>query len=162
MYERIEVIDHVTIMNKALYDNLQDGIDESKKSVSDLQEVVEENSTATTETLEKIGQDMSDFKTSVAEDLTEFGNSIEKDFSNLENSVRDLEKASSSVLDLDKTTVFNEDGSIVETTKVYKTTTVFKEDGSIVETKEFNDGSSDIIVKTTTFNEDGSISEVFK
>ena len=151
MYERIEVIDHVTIMNKKLYDNLQDGIDESKKSVSDLQEVVEENSTATTEALEKIDQDMSDFKTSVGED-----------FSTLENSVRDLEKASSSVLDLDKTTVFNEDGSIVETTKVYKTTTVFKEDGSIVETKEFNDGSSDIIVKTTTFNEDGSISEVFK
>lgn len=28
MYQRIETTDHVTVMNKALYDNLQDGIDE--------------------------------------------------------------------------------------------------------------------------------------
>lgn len=32
MYQRIETTDHVTVMNKALYDNLQDGIDELRDS----------------------------------------------------------------------------------------------------------------------------------
>lgn len=36
MYQRIETTDGKTVMNKALYDNLQDGIDENKKSISDL------------------------------------------------------------------------------------------------------------------------------
>ena len=36
MYQRLETTDGKTVMNKALYDNLQDGIDENKKSISDL------------------------------------------------------------------------------------------------------------------------------
>lgn len=54
-------------------------------------------------------------------------------------------------------TVFNSDGSIVETNSEGHTkTTVFNADGTITETFV---GSS-TVVKTTTFNEDGSISEV--
>lgn len=56
-----------------------------------------------------------------------------------------------------KTTVFNTDGSIVETNGKGETlTTKFNTDGSIVETfvGEYT------IVKTTTINNDGSITEV--
>ena len=56
-----------------------------------------------------------------------------------------------------KTTVFNPDGSIVETNAAGHTlTTVFNADGSVTETfvGEYT------LVKTTTFNEDGTISEV--
>lgn len=35
-YSRRQVEDHKTIMNKDLYDNLQDGIDESKKEIETL------------------------------------------------------------------------------------------------------------------------------
>lgn len=56
-----------------------------------------------------------------------------------------------------KTTVFNSDGSIVETNGKGETlTTVFNADGSITETFR----GSKTIVKTTKFNSDGSISEV--
>lgn len=40
-YRRREVTDGVTIMNKDLYDNLQDGVDESKKELSTLGGTVE-------------------------------------------------------------------------------------------------------------------------
>lgn len=54
-------------------------------------------------------------------------------------------------------TIFNADGSIVETNSLgQKKTTVFKEDGSIVETFV----GEKTITKTTTFNADGSITEV--
>lgn len=43
-YSRREVTDGVTIMNKDLYDNLQDGIDELKASYSVLSATVEEKS----------------------------------------------------------------------------------------------------------------------
>ena len=56
-----------------------------------------------------------------------------------------------------KTTVFNADGSIVETNgKGEKLTTVFNADGSIKQTFV----GTKTIVKTTTFNTNGSISEV--
>lgn len=60
----------------------------------------------------------------------------------------------------EKNTVFNNDGSITETTESYTNTTVFNDDGSITETKVFADETT--ITKTTTFNEDGSITEVFE
>lgn len=40
-YSRREVYDHRTVMNKDLYDNLQDGIDESKEGLKDLTERVD-------------------------------------------------------------------------------------------------------------------------
>ena len=56
-----------------------------------------------------------------------------------------------------KTTVFNADGSVVETNGKGETlTTVFNEDGSITETFV----GTKTIVKTTVFNDDGSITEV--
>lgn len=56
-----------------------------------------------------------------------------------------------------KTTVFNADGSIVETnTDGSKTTTVFNEDGSITETVVCDGVTYE---KTTVFNADGSITE---
>lgn len=56
-----------------------------------------------------------------------------------------------------KTTVFNADGSIVETNgNGEKLTTVFNADGSIKETFV----GTKTITKTTTFNADGSITEV--
>lgn len=39
-YVRREVTDGVTIMNKDLYDNVQDGIDEAKQAVKTLREEV--------------------------------------------------------------------------------------------------------------------------
>lgn len=42
-YKRIVTQDGVTVMNKDLYDNLQDGIDESKQAVQDLEDNVEES-----------------------------------------------------------------------------------------------------------------------
>lgn len=56
-----------------------------------------------------------------------------------------------------KTTVFNSDGSIVETADTYTKTTVFNSDGSISETKVDNLGV--VKAKKTVFNSDGSISE---
>lgn len=42
MYSRRVVKDHETVMNKELYDNLQDGIDESKQAISELEESLAE------------------------------------------------------------------------------------------------------------------------
>lgn len=39
-YSRRQVEDHKTIMNKDLYDNLQDGIDEAKSELNSVKEVV--------------------------------------------------------------------------------------------------------------------------
>ena len=57
------------------------------------------------------------------------------------------------------TTVFQEDGTIVQTDPVTGSTktTTFNEDGSITELLQTGDIR---LTKTTTFNEDGSISEV--
>ena len=41
-YSRRDVTDHVTVMNKDLYDNLQDGIDENKKELEESKKVHEE------------------------------------------------------------------------------------------------------------------------
>lgn len=41
-YSRREVEDHITVMNKDLYDNLQDGIDEAKNDIEDSKKVHEE------------------------------------------------------------------------------------------------------------------------
>ena len=60
-----------------------------------------------------------------------------------------------------KTTVFNADGSIVETNgKGEKLTTVFttKADGTVTITETFV--GTKTMVKTTTFNTNGNISEV--
>ena len=40
-YSRRDVTDHVTVMNKDLYDNLQDGIDENKKELEESKKVHE-------------------------------------------------------------------------------------------------------------------------
>lgn len=56
-----------------------------------------------------------------------------------------------------KTTVFNSDGSIIETTDTYTKKTIFNSDGSIVETKIDNLGNAKS--KKTVFNSDGSITE---
>lgn len=56
-----------------------------------------------------------------------------------------------------KSTVFNTDGSIIETNSKGETLTVeFNDDGTITETFE----GEKTIVKTTIFNIDGSITEV--
>lgn len=56
-----------------------------------------------------------------------------------------------------QTTVFNADGSIVQTNSANQTlTTVFNSDGSITETFV----GDKTISKKTTFNSDGSISEM--
>lgn len=58
-----------------------------------------------------------------------------------------------------KTTVFETDGSIVETNGKGETlTTVFNADGSITETFK----GTKTIVKTTAFNSDGSVSETIE
>lgn len=41
-YSRRDVTDHITVMNKDLYDNLQDGIDENKKELEESKKVHEE------------------------------------------------------------------------------------------------------------------------
>lgn len=41
MYTRRQVTDHVTKMNKDLYDNLQDGIDEAKSDIQEIKETVQ-------------------------------------------------------------------------------------------------------------------------
>ena len=41
-YSRRNVTDHVTVMDKDLYDNLQDGIDENKKELEESKKVHEE------------------------------------------------------------------------------------------------------------------------
>ena len=41
-YSRRDVTDHVTVTNKDLYDNLQDGIDENKKKLEESEKVHEE------------------------------------------------------------------------------------------------------------------------
>ena len=41
-YSRRDVADHITVMNKDLYDNLQDGIDENKKELEESKKVHEE------------------------------------------------------------------------------------------------------------------------
>lgn len=51
--------------------------------------------------------------------------------------------------------VFNEDGSITETSDVGVTTTVFNEDGSITATLVDKEGNK--IIRLTQFDEDGSI-----
>ena len=56
-----------------------------------------------------------------------------------------------------KTTVFNEDGSIVETTVDTVTTTVFHDDGHITETIVKGDTT---VVRSTYFDADGTIREV--
>lgn len=56
-----------------------------------------------------------------------------------------------------KTIVFNDDGSIVETTVDSTTTTVFHDDGHITETI-VKDGTT--VVRNTYFDEDGTIREV--
>lgn len=77
------------------------------------------------------------------------------------NNANSIEKLSNNLNGtIDKTTTFNKDGSITETTEAYTNTTVFNDDGSITETKVFADETT--ITKTTTFNEDGSITEVFE
>lgn len=56
-----------------------------------------------------------------------------------------------------KTTIFQNDGSIVETDdEGRKLTTTFGADGSVIETFT----GEKTITKTTTYNSDGSISEV--
>ena len=58
---------------------------------------------------------------------------------------------------ISKTTIFNDDGSIIEINSDGHTkTTVFNNDGSITETFI----GAKTILKTTIFNDDGSISEV--
>ena len=56
-----------------------------------------------------------------------------------------------------KTTTFNTDGSITETTPRYTVNTIINADGTITENYQFTDGTSKVV--TTTFNEDGSITE---
>lgn len=56
-----------------------------------------------------------------------------------------------------KTTTFNADGSITETTQNVTKTTTFNTDGTITET--CNSTLYGNITKTTTFNADGSITE---
>ena len=42
-YERKNVQDGVTVMNKSLYDNLQDGIDELKETVEQMSIIITNN-----------------------------------------------------------------------------------------------------------------------
>lgn len=75
---------------------------------------------------------------------------------------RNAEGSDLGVLGENKTTTFNNDGSISESySNGNKKVTVFNEDGSITETLY---DSEDTVLgsKKTTFNEDGSISEVVK
>ena len=59
---------------------------------------------------------------------------------------------------VDRTTTYNEDGSVTEVSPTHGTkTTVFNEDGSITETFTFTGVTT---TKITTFNSDGSITEV--
>lgn len=242
MYRRIEVKDHVTIMNKALYDNLQDGIEESKEQVDNHEQQIAtdevgahnfryhnnvfqyydtieeewldvnlEKIVTNTAVLQSIGNDKTTLGVGLFKleeetlDINEyvqdvlypqltvgmhtfiadpdgsqrfvlvsktdehlgayliFGyNQVLRQYRLVNGvwSAVDFGGAGGSSESLDKTTVFNEDGSITETTEFYTTTYVFNEDGSIVETTKYTDGTEKI--KTTTFNEDGSISEVFE
>lgn len=240
MYERIEVQDHVTIMNKKLYDNLQDGIDESKEEVKDhkkqliasevgshnfryhnnafqfydvekeewldinLEKVVSNNTVIKGIGNDTTAFDVGLFKLEEDQDINEyiqtvlyptlsvgmntvvidsngsqrfvivsktsdefgayimFGHNQELRQYKLTNSVWSIVdfNSGSSSDKLNKTTTFNEDGSIVETTEFFTKTTTFSDDGSVIETTESVDGT--ITTKTTTFNEDGSISEVFE
>ena len=54
-YKRREVYDNITVMNKDLYDNLQDGIDELLKKYEDVSTFVETHQVETYTSLEQIG-----------------------------------------------------------------------------------------------------------
>ena len=60
------------------------------------------------------------------------------------------------LMDQSKQTVFNDDGSITQTTENQTTTTTFNPDGSITETITIGGVTK---TKTTVFNTDGSITE---
>lgn len=241
MYRRIEVKDHVTIMNKALYDNLQDGIEESKEQIDSHEKQIATDEVGAHnfryhnnvfqyyDTIEEEWLDVNLEKIvtntavlqSIGNDKTTLGVGLfklEEETLNINEYVQDVLYpkltvgmhtfiadpdgsqrfvlvsktdehlgaylifgynqvlrqykqvdgvwsavdfgGSSSSDNMDKTTVFNADGSITETTEFYTKSTTFNEDGSIVEVTERVDGSK--VTKTTTFNEDGSITEVFE
>lgn len=65
-YKRIVTQDGVTVMNKDLYDNLQDGIDESKQAVQDLEDNVEES-------LKEVNKDIGDVQQEVQSVKNETG-----------------------------------------------------------------------------------------
>lgn len=56
-----------------------------------------------------------------------------------------------------KTTIFNDDGSIVETDGTTTKTTTFNDDGSIT---EYLEDEFSHIKKKTIFNDDGTIDEI--
>lgn len=90
MYVRQDVQDHVTIMNKALYDNLQDGIDEAKEGVSATQESVGELEKKTNEalmetnkTVETLNRDMAEFEEEVNDNFNTVNENVEEQVSGL-------------------------------------------------------------------------------
>ena len=83
-------------------------------------------------------------------------NSVMTENGNLNTVLKSINKQPTTLED--KTTTFNEDGSITETYSDRVMTTTFNEDGSITKVCTQNNGTT--ITQTTIFNEDGSISEV--
>lgn len=71
--------------------------------------------------------------------------------------VRAIQPSDGTVIMPSKSTIFNTDGSIVETTDFWELKTTFETDGSIIEKYTFTDGSWR--QKMTTFASDGSITE---
>ena len=99
-YSRRVVKDYETVMNKDLYDNLQDGIDELKQSDQELNQKVEkevseikENQEALEQGLVGLGQDLSSVVEGFNDSISTLdGNlqSISKDLQSLENNVGDI------------------------------------------------------------------------
>ena len=80
--------------------------------------------------------------------------------SGLDSRITELENSSGDE-PVAKTTVFNANGSITETSDDKVVTTVFNSDGSITDTIQYKESGVVVktIEKTTTFNANGSISE---
>ena len=165
----LDKVDNTRDLDKPISTATQGALDELStkvdNSVDNLNNTKADKTSVYTKTeidgkVTEINQSISGVSTSLSQ-TNQNVTSISQSITNITGELSEVSKNvnSSGAGNINKTTVFNEDGSITETTELYECVTVFNEDGSITETKTFSDSST--ITKTTTFNEDGSITEVF-
>ena len=163
-------VDNTSDLDKPISTATQGALDELStkvdNSVDNLNNTKADKTSVYTKTeidgkVTEINQSISGVSTSLSQ-TNQNVTSISQSITNITGELSEVSKNvnSSGAGNINKTTVFNEDGSITETTELYECVTVFNEDGSITETKTFSDSST--ITKTTTFNDDGSITEVFE
>lgn len=166
-YSRRVVKDYETVMNKDLYDNLQDGINELKQADQELNQKVEkevseikENQEVLEQGLVGLGQDLSsvveEFNTKDEElsndlketqedleatnqGLTELGSVVSDSVEKLDQVSENLEKVSVASGYGSSVTVTNDDGSITQTfSNGTVVHTVFNPNDTITETTSVN------------------------